>query len=168
MIFRFGNRLVILNSSKRKHDAWLIFILVYELGHLILNHLNETENVIFDQQLETPDNSEETAANDFAIDFLIESKNNIPNLQNISSTFKLINILKPSSQKFKIDTGVLTLMYAFTSGNFPSASKALNSMFPEANEGNKVIEFMRSNLELENLSEEDSDYFETITGLTEE
>jgi len=168
MIFRLGNRPVILISSKRKHDAWLIFILVHELGHLFLNHLNETGNVIFDQRLETPANIEEIAANEFAIDFLIESKKNIPNLKNISSTFSLINILRPASQRFNIDAGVLTLIYAFTSGNFSSASRALNSMFPEANAGSRVIEFMKSNLAHENLSEEDSDYFETITGLTGE
>ncbi len=167
MIFRFGNRPVIVISSKRKHDAWLIFILAHELGHLFLNHLNKTGNIIFDSDLEIPDNNEEADANNFAINFLIKDINNIPDINSVS-TFKLINILKPESQKFKIDAGVLSLMYAFKSNNFPSVSRALNSMYSGANASVKVIEFMKRNLALENLGEEDLDYFQNITGLAEE
>jgi len=168
MVFKFDNRPIILISSKRKHDAWLIFILAHELGHIFLNHLSDTENIIFDQNLEITDNNEEAEANDFAINFLIEGRDNIPDLYNIDNTYKLINRLRPISQKLKIDSGVLSLIYAYSNNNFLSASKVLNSMYPEANASKKVVEIMKRMLTLDNLSEEDLDYFEKITGIAEE
>jgi len=169
MVFKFDDRPIILISSKRKHEAWLIFILVHELGHIFLSHLgNNTENAIFDQNLEILDDDEETEANNFAINFLIEGKHNIPDFNNVNNTFKLINRLRPLSQKLKIDTGILSLIYAYRNNNFLSASKALNSMYPEANASKKVIRIMKQNLTLDNLSEEDLAYFEKVTGIAEE
>lgn len=168
MIFKLDKRPVILVSSKRKHDAWLIFIIAHELGHLMLNHINDSGNIIFDHEIEQSDIGEEEDANNFALDFLLGNKNDNIIDSNLSTAFKLVNIIKPLSVSLKIDPGVIALFFAKSNNKFPLASNALNTMYPEADASIKVISYMQSQLNLENLNEEDLEYFEAITGLLEE
>ncbi|HET54718.1 MAG TPA: ImmA/IrrE family metallo-endopeptidase [Ignavibacteria bacterium] len=166
MVFNFENRPVIIVSSKRKHDAWLIFILAHEVGHIAKKHLNNSENVIFDSNFENAENGEEKEANDFAIKFLIENEDNVPSSLNLGSSFKLVNQLRPIGNTLKLDPGVITLMYAFRSNNFMLGSQALNVMDPEPDASSKVKAKMKEFLDLNNLTEEELEYFENLTGVS--
>ena len=37
---------IITISKNRKHDAWLLFVILHELGHYIKNHLNADNNIV--------------------------------------------------------------------------------------------------------------------------
>lgn len=165
MVFNFENRPVIIVSSKRKHDAWLIFILVHEAAHILKKHLSNSENVIFDSTLENAENDEEKEANEFAVKFLIETENNVPSALNLDSSFKLVNQIRPIGDKLKIDAGVITLMSAFKANNFVLGSQALNVMDPEPDASSKVKTKMMEFLDLDNLTEEELEYFENLTGV---
>jgi hypothetical protein len=166
MVFNFENRPVIIVSSKRKHDAWLIFILVHEVAHILKKHLNDSGNVIFDSNFEDAENNEEKEANDFAVKFLIENEENVPSTLDLDSSFKLVNQLRPIGNELKIDPGVITLMYAFRANNFVLGSQALNVLDPEPDASSKVKTKMIEFLDLDNLTEEELEYFENLTGVT--
>lgn len=166
MAFKFNERPVIVISNKHKHEAWLTFIIAHEFGHIALGHLNKNENLIFDSNISVLKNNEELRSNDFAVNFLVENKNNIPNFSAIKSSFKLANQLRAAARKLKIEPGILALMFAFRYKAFPLASLAINVLYPEANASSTVLEQMMKNLSLELLSEEDLEYFENLTGLS--
>jgi Zn-dependent peptidase ImmA (M78 family) len=165
MAIKFDKRPIIVISNRRKHEAWLTFILAHELGHILLNHLDESSNIVYDSDMETSDSKEEKEANKFAIGFLIEDENNIPDLSEINSSFQLANKIRAISKELKTEPGLLALMYAYRFGNFPLASQALNILYPEANATAIVLKHLQKNLLLENLSEEDLEYFEGLTSL---
>jgi len=165
MVFNFEDHPVIIVSSKRKHDAWLIFILVHEVAHILKKHLSNSENVIFDSNFEDAENSEEKEANEFAVKFLIETEENIPSSLSMDSSYKLVNQLRPIGNTLKLDLGVITLMYAFRVNNFVLGSQALNVMDPEPDASSKVKSKMIEFLDLDNLTEEELEYFENLTGV---
>ncbi len=164
MVFNFENRPVIIVSSKRKHDAWLIFILAHELAHFVKKHLNNLENVIFDSNIEEAENDEEKEANNFTVNFLVENEKHIPTSLNLGSSFQLVNQLRPIGRKLQIDSGVLALMYAYRNNNFLLGSQALSVLDAEPDASLKIKSKILEFLDLDKLTEEELDYFEKITG----
>jgi len=169
MIIDLFNRPIIIVSKTRKHDAWLLFIIAHELGHFIKGHLNQSENIIYDTNIETEQDDEEKQANEFALEFLVGStspKFNIPN--NFSSAFKLFNIVNKIGKELKLDPGIITLNFAYLTKNWALAGQTLNIIAPNADAVGKIKNRMKRHLNIEKTSEENADFLQRITSIAGE
>ncbi|NUN09517.1 MAG: ImmA/IrrE family metallo-endopeptidase [Ignavibacteriaceae bacterium] len=165
MTFRISNNPNIVVSSKRTQDAWYLFILAHELGHIALGHLNGDGNGIIDSNIEANNNDEEQKANDFAIRLLLEDPNNLPSFKLNGSPYDVVNKIFPLAKKLKVDAGSLALMIAYRDNSFAVASKAINIINPQPNAPKLIKMKMKEHLKLDKLTEEDREFFERITGL---
>lgn len=170
MAVNLNGRPLIILSKNRRHDAWLLFILAHELGHIINGHLSNTDQIIYDVNLENEEDNEEQIANDFAAELLNATKspsyfssNNIFN-----SPYGLVNYIRPLSKKLSIDPGVIALNYAYKTKNYALAEQALNILSPKADAVKLIQMKMKDKLNLEKLSEENFEYFTKLTSLSED
>ncbi len=170
MAVNLNGRPIIILSKNRRHDAWLLFILAHELGHIVNGHLSNTDQIIYDMNLETEVDSEEKTANEFAAELLNGTKspsyfssNNIFN-----SPYGLVNHIRPLAKLLSIDPGVIALNYAYLTKNYAIAEQALNILSPKANAVKMVQMQMKAKLDLEKLSEENYEYFTKLTSLSED
>jgi Zn-dependent peptidase ImmA (M78 family) len=169
MVIKTEKRPVIIISKNRKHDAWLLFIIAHELGHIVKRHIENKEDVIYDTDLENEDiDSEEREATEFALELITGNIN--PNFitSTIDSAFKLYNLSKQAGTQFKMDPGIVCLNYAFRHKNYPIAESTLKMLYPNANAILQVKEKMKSNLDFSSLSEENLDFFFRLTSLSGE
>ncbi len=168
MTYKINGRPIIVVSSKRAQDAWLLFILAHELGHIFLGHLSDSENGIIDTDISELNNSEEEQANNYAIEFLINDINNLPSKTIMSNPFKIANVARECARLLQVDPGQVALMTAYRDKTFPTVSKALNILNPNADAAAVIKSKMAEHLKLDELSGEDREFFERITGLTGE
>lgn len=169
MVFNLLNRPIIIISKNRKHDAWLLFVIAHELGHLVKKHLNQLDNIIYDDNIENEIDNEEVEANEFALELLTGSadpKFSIP--RNTDSAFKLFNMVIPISKQLRIDPGVITLNFAYKTKNWPLASQALNNIDPKADAVKKIKSKMKQYFKFENTTEENADFLLRVTSLSGE
>jgi len=166
MAFKILNTPIIVVSSKRAQDAWYLFILAHELGHIALGHLNGDGNGIIDSNIEANNNDEEQKANDFAIRLLLEDPNKLPSLKLTGSAFDVVNKIRPLANELRVDAGSLALMIAYRDNSFAVASNALKIINPQPNAPNLIRIKMKEHLNFDKLSEEDLEFFERITGLS--
>lgn len=167
MVVNYGGRPIILLSKSRKQDAWLLFILAHELGHIIKGHITESDSVIYDTDMENIENDdEENEANLAALQLLTGLED--PNLikKKIPSAFELVNTARRIGRKTGIDPGTVVLNYANSNNDYPTAQQALKILNPKADAIALIKSKMISNLKLDELSEESLDYFSKITGIT--
>ena len=170
MAVHLNGRPLIILSKNRKHDAWLLFILAHELGHIIKGHLSTTDEIIFDLNLESEEDPEEKAANEFAIELLngTTSPSYLSDKKNYKSPFEFVNNIRPISKQVNVDPGVIALNYAYRTKKYALVEQALNVLFPKADAVGLVKSTMESKLELEKLSEENYDYFAKLTSISGE
>lgn len=170
MVFNLLNRPIIIISKSRKHDAWLLFVIAHELGHLVKKHLNQSDNIIYDENIENEqDDEEEKEANEFAIELLTGSKTpkfNIPHIT--TSAFKLFNTVKSISSRTKVDPGVIALSFAYETNKWVLASQALNIIDPKADAVTKIRTKMKQYLNFEKTSEENADFLQRVTSIAGE
>ncbi len=169
MVIKTEDRPVIILSRNRKHEAWLLFIIAHELGHIAKGHINNKEDVIYDSDIEYEEEDyEEKEATEFALELITKNKNpNFISQPNITA-FRLNTLSKNISNELKIDPGVIALNFAFKHKNFPLAEQALKILNPQADAVLLVKEKIRSYLELNRLSEENLDFFMKLTSLSGE
>ncbi|MEW6652917.1 MAG: ImmA/IrrE family metallo-endopeptidase [Bacteroidota bacterium] len=170
MAVNLNGRPLIILSKNRRHDAWLLFILAHELGHIINGHLSSTDQIIYDVNLETEADDEERVANDFAAEFLngTKSPSYFPSNNSFNSPYGLVNYIRPLSKKLSVDPGIIALNYAYKTKNYALAEKALNILAPKADAVKLIQMKMKTKLDLEKLSEENFDYFTKLTSLSED
>ncbi len=169
MIINLFDRPIIIISKNRKHDAWLLFVLVHELGHFIKGHLSNSGNIIYDTDIENEQDSEEQEANEFAIELLTGSESPIFDIQeSIDSSFKLSNRVKAISKELKIDPGVIVLNFAYKTKKWPIAEQTLKVIDPKADAVEKIKDKMRRYSNFENTTEENADFLIKITSLSGE
>ncbi|MGD1007108.1 MAG: ImmA/IrrE family metallo-endopeptidase [Ignavibacteriaceae bacterium] len=170
MAVNLDGRPIIILSKNRRHDAWLLFILAHELGHIIKGHLSNVDKIIYDVNLESEGDNEEKEANEFAIELLngTKSPSYLSSSKVSQSSFELVNEIRPISKQFNIDPGVIALNYAYQTKNYPLVEQALKVLSPKANAVNLIKTIMTSKLDLGKLSEENYDYFAKLTSLNED
>lgn len=166
MAVNFNDRPIIITSKNRRHDPWLLFIVLHELGHIINGHLSSNENIIYDYNLETEieEDNEEKIATDFALEVLTGSKSTeYLSLDKVFDTgYKLINYIRPISKNLHLAPGSLALIYAHKTNNYALASSALNILNPNADAMKLMHSKIGKYLNLENLSEENYEYFSKL------
>ncbi len=169
MAVNLNGRPIIILSKNRRHDAWLLFILAHELGHIVNGHLTNSAQIIYDVNLETEEDTEENIANEFASELLNGTKSPSYFSSNIiyNSPYDLINFIRPLSKQLSIDPGIIALNYAYKTKNYALAEQALNNLSPKADAVKLIQMKMRAKLNLEKLSEENFEYFIKLTSLSE-
>jgi Zn-dependent peptidase ImmA (M78 family) len=170
MAVNLNGRPLIILSKNRRHDAWLLFILAHELGHIVKGHISNKDQIIYDLNLELEEDKEEIEANEFAIE-LLNGTNNPSYLSTFKiykSSFELVNDIRPIAKQFNVDPGVIALNYAYQTKNYALVEQALKVLTPKADAVKLVKTEMKSNLDLEKLSEENYNYFTKLTSLSED
>jgi Zn-dependent peptidase ImmA (M78 family) len=160
---------VIMISKSRRHEAWLLFVLMHELGHYIKGHLSSEQNVIYDESLafEIKD-EDENQANQAALTILTGSAEPQFLSEEIESAFRLANQSRRLGSTFKLDPGVIALNYAYHHKSFFLAEQSLKILDPKADAVNLIKKKMQENLEIGELTEENQNYFLRLTHLTSE
>jgi IrrE N-terminal-like domain len=169
MVINHQGRPIIILSNNRKHDAWLLFILAHELGHIIKGHLSSSNNIIYDADLENiEEDNEEKEANGFALELITGtiSPDFIP--EKDYSPYQLLNLARTFGNELKIDPGILILNYAYIHNKFALAEQALKILNPKANAISVVLSELKTNLIIDKLSEENYDFFVKLTSLNRE
>lgn len=164
-----NDRPVVILSNNRKHEAWLLFILAHEIGHIQRGHLSGNNNAIFDENvLRKSEDSPEKEATEWALEFLLGRGDILLGRQDINSAFKLFNSAKRAGAELNVDPGCIMLNYAYLNDKFVLAANALNILNPNANAVEVIKSKMRENINSDKLSEEDDEYVSKITSLKEE
>jgi len=169
MIMNLTDRPIIIISKNRKHDAWLLFIIAHELGHFIKRHLTKSGNIIYDTDIEEEQDREEKEANEFALDLL--TGNTTPQFhisESIDNSFKLLNHVISISKRTNIDPGVIVLNYAYLTKKWALAEQTLKNLNPKADAVRKIKDKIRQNLNFNNITEENTEFFLRITSLSGE
>jgi len=163
-----GDRPVILLSHKTTHPAWLAFHLAHELGHLALGHVKT--GILIDDEINESDDAEETAANRFAVELLVNRYDNcfqgVPIYNNGQLRTKI-------EQKLRADSTVDACALAFNYGwhakktdpkKFGLAKKAVQEIGCEGSGDTMIHRVLESRLDWENLNDDTVDHLERILG----
>jgi len=163
-----GDRPVILLSHKTTHPAWLAFHLAHELGHLALGHV-ET-GILIDDEINESDDVEETAANRFAVELLV---NQYDNCFRGLSIYNNGQLRRKIEEKIEADPTVDACILAFNYGwhakkidpqKFGLAQKAVQELGCEESGEAMIHRFLEENLDWENLNDDTIDHLERILG----
>lgn len=157
-------RPVIVLSKNLKSPAWQVFILAHELGHIYSGHLDAVEVLVDYSFKEGGDDVEEDQANLFALELLTGSPaTEFRTLKQMTAP-KLASQAKSVGNKMGIEPGVIVLNYAKNMDAWPLANAALKHVESTDSAINKVHEKMFSELDIEDIGEENHDWLMTITG----
>lgn len=158
------DRPVIVLSSKRTHPAWLAFHLAHELAHLALGHVRE--GILIDDDIKrNSDDSEEIAANTFAVNLLVNGFDNCFTNHRINNNNQLKNkILELTKANPTVDACALAFNYAWHTQNYGFTERAVQNL-DCSEDGNSVInQFLENHLDWDNLISDNVDHLERILG----
>ena len=128
-------------------------------------HIRDDEPVIYDIDIEAETDDEETQANNSALTFLSGSENHKMAEGNFKTGFQLATYCLRTSAAYKVDPGVIALNYAYNYKNYPLAQLALKILDPKANAVSVIKSKMENYLHLDNLSEENLEFFKKVTAV---
>lgn len=119
--------------------AWMVFYVAHELGHIVLNHLGN-DGVLVDEQLRTEDtDSEEQAANQFAIELLTGNPQTHPQESILHTASSLAKRASLVGEQRHVDPGVLALNYAWAKNDWKTGNAALKIL----EDGTDAISLMK-------------------------
>lgn len=163
-----GDRPVILLSHKTTHPAWLAFHLAHELGHLALGHV-ET-GILIDDEINESDDVEETAANRFAVELLVNRYDNCFQGLSIYNNGQLRTKIEEKLEADPtVDACVLAFNYAWHVKNvdpqkFGVAQKAVQTLGCDESGDAMIQRFLEDRLDWGNLNDDTIDHLERILG----
>jgi hypothetical protein len=170
MSVRVGDRYAILLGKDATYPAWIAFHIAHELGHIAAGHLRG-DTVLVDMEAEgeaKAEDGEEDASDGFALELLTGSAE--PRVVTTAvhpGARQLAQRALQESSGFRIEPGVLALCYGHSTGNWPTANKALKFIYdserPVWAEVNKVA---RAQLDPTRVSEDTAGFLEAILGAT--
>jgi Zn-dependent peptidase ImmA (M78 family) len=186
MVGEYGDRPVILIGNNRKSPAWLAFILAHELGHIICGHVKGSSIIdehILDidehSDLDDDDKRQELEADHFAVELLFGRENARYDTPSNLSPVLLVNHAKDNAQKDRVNPASIVLNYAWFKGKMATTEKDKKSIWAITGEALKTFEDqpltarqiinreMVKYLDWENLSSDNQELLERMTGLEE-
>lgn len=158
-----NGRPVIVISSKWKYSAYLLFIILHEMGHIACSHV--TDGVLIDEKItkEVKD-KEENEANDFAVNLLFGEKDKYT-WGKQSDSIKLTRIVRQLATKDRVNPGALALNYAWQTGEWNIGVGALKILEPRPNASIKVNQYLEKELDWESLDTDSEEYLRLVTGV---
>jgi Zn-dependent peptidase ImmA (M78 family) len=186
MVGEYSDRPVILIGNNRKSPAWLAFILAHELGHIICGHVKGSSIIdehILDidehSDLDDDDKRQELEADHFAVELLFGRENARYDTPSNLSPVLLVNHAKDNAQKDRVNPASIVLNYAWFKGKMATTEKDKKSIWAITGEALKTFEDqpltarqiinreMVKYLDWENLSSDNQELLERMTGLEE-
>jgi hypothetical protein len=163
---RVNGRPVIVLCLRKKQEAWQLFILAHEMGHIARGHIADEGTIIDDQvDKESPD-SEEQEANAFAIELLTGSptirfraEGRWPNAQELAERVEQLG------RQLMIDPGHAVLNYAHSMGQdfYAVANAALARLDPHSDAIRTIREVLANRLDWSRLPEDSSEFLMRIS-----
>ncbi|MRK01962.1 ImmA/IrrE family metallo-endopeptidase [Aeromicrobium sp. S22] len=158
----------ILLGHESTSPSRVAFTLAHELGHIVLNHLNDGPAVIDMEGLDTEalEDSEEQAANEFALTLLTGQPDfevfGVPS----ASPRELAREAGRLGDELRIDPGAVVLGYGRSSGSWDVVALALRALGQGRTQVSTELNALaESQLDWERLSQESSQYLRLILGL---
>ncbi|MFN7299066.1 MAG: ImmA/IrrE family metallo-endopeptidase [Pseudanabaena sp.] len=186
MVGEYSDRPVILIGNNRKSPAWLAFILAHELGHIICGHVKGSsiidEHILdIDEHIDLDDDDkrQELEADRFAVELLFGRENARYDTPSNLSPVSLVNHAKDNAQKDRVNPASIVLNYAWFKEKMATTEKAKKSIWAITGEALKTFEDqpltarqiinreMVKYLDWENLSSDNQELLERMTGLEE-
>jgi hypothetical protein len=164
-----NERPAIVISKAHKHQAWLLFVLAHELGHIAHEHLREQEAWGDDwSETRMPDDKDprEQAANQFAVQVITGSPDTRVNSPYMEAT-NLAKVAERVGRENQIDPGALILNFAFhaTGNPWPLANAALNVLVSETHAPDVIRSVARERLNWGRLPDESVAFLCRIMGI---
>lgn len=177
MVAIFQGRPVILISRKDRSPAWLLFIIVHELGHILREHL-KTDGLLIDQEIQLEsDDAEENEANQVAVELLLGRPGISYDLWSRYITDELLAAQARSfAQETQNDPGVIALNIAWNRAQraktdkekriaWAVGKKALQILEADINPAETINQQLVNQINTEVLGEENQDYLAAMLGL---
>ena len=169
MAVRVNGRPAIVLSLNKQHEAWLLFILAHELGHILRGHLDKDEAWVDEKFDPVATNVHEQEANSFAVELITGD----PETQ-VSGRYpkapELAERAVEIGNEYRIDPGAVILNFAYhDSGNvWPLANAALKSLGAESSAPSLILERAGHHLKWELLPKESADFLRRLMGVESE
>lgn len=125
-----AERPVIILAKRSRFQAWLLFILAHELGHLASGHIKSGELLVDSEFEGIPfnldiDDREEREANHFALELLNGTSEPVYNLDMQAPTVSLARAALHLGESIGVDPGHILLLEARRTGAWKEANAAL-------------------------------------------
>lgn len=147
-----------------KYPAWHVFILAHELGHIALGHLSNNTVLADEAVSEDSPDAGESAANDFAVELLTgDPAYRYAPMRNHTGA-GLAAHAKVRGEQDMVDPGVVALNYGRHKKMWGAAGKALQYLEPGSDAPCMVREEALRRLRLDELTEDEHDFFTAVTG----
>lgn len=161
-----NDRPVIVLSSNRRYSAYLLFIILHEIGHIASGHVKDC--VLIDEKIiKEAEDKEEQEANEFAEVILFGDKNKYA-WAKISDSIQLTRMVRQLGNKDAVDPGALALNYAWQAEqkqDWAIAQGALKIIEPVANASVKINSYLEKELNWEKLDTDSEEYLKLVTGV---
>jgi Zn-dependent peptidase ImmA (M78 family) len=164
MAIRADDRPVIVLSLNKKHEAWLLFILAHELGHILRSHLDEDEAWVDEEFDLGATENHEREANSFAVELITGDPDTEASAGYYPKAHELAKNATQLGKEHNIDPGALILNFAYhESGNvWPLASAALNKLESAPDAPSLIRSKVDSNLNWDLLPKESADFLRRL------
>ena len=164
-----GDRPAVLLAQDSRFPGQLAFYLAHEIGHIALRHLS-SDAVLVDMDgrpTPTDNDAEERAADEYALQLLTgESKPVIRSLTGHASGDELARVAIESARELQIEPGTIALCFAYSTGRWATAMRALRRIYPEAVPlWPEVNRLAISQLSLDRIPESSREYLFAALGL---
>jgi len=169
MTVRVGDRWAILLGKDSMYPAHIAFYLAHELGHVTQGHLGEAAVMVdFDFSGSEPIDSEETAADTFALELLTgSSKPEVLPHSDSYSARELARLALAAGPEVGIEPGTLALCFGHATGDWATANAAMPFIYeapkPVWQEVNRVA---MNQLDVDLMTPDGREYLATVIGET--
>jgi hypothetical protein len=160
-------RPAIVISKNHRHDAWLLFILAHELGHIANGHLEGQEVWIDEEYDPNPTGSHEQEANQFAVETVTGNPHTHFNLNYYVAASELAQRAEATGNQLNVDPGAVVLNFAFhdDGGPWPLANATLNELYPDAEATEVFRHAILNRIDWTALPDESAAFLARVTGL---
>lgn len=161
-------RPVIVLCKRVKQEAWLLFILAHELGHIVRGHVS-LNGVLVDEHVSKENDStdeQESEANATAVEILTGNANcrffstgRWPNAQ------KLADMARTYGQRHQVDPGHVALNYSSNRGPdfLPLGNAALKLISPRGDAPKLLHEKMAAAMDWSGIPEDSAEFLMKVT-----
>lgn len=171
-----GGRAVAISFCNRCEPAWQAFIVAHEIGHHVLGHV-EADSEIFDEEIKTEEDNEETQANLFAVGLLTGgAMQHAADYFGPSTSWKRAELLTVEVQTFadayNLDAAIVALQLlkgetqlqkAGDENRIALCMKTVKLL--ESEKAEPIFASFYSHLETADWSDDEFDFFEKLTGV---
>ncbi|MCH7705243.1 MAG: ImmA/IrrE family metallo-endopeptidase [Planctomycetes bacterium] len=162
-----GNRPVIVLASGHDSPPWIAFHLAHELGHIMLQHVRNSGDLLVDQDLDKKDeDQQEQEADRFACEVLSgESSPGFTPTFGLTAE-KLARAALRYGESRRISPGTVVLIYGRSAKRFPAAQKALDFLGQKVGAHEQITGALRRVLQAGDLPESTERFLSGCAGLT--